>query len=321
MKKKTLLAGKMKRFKAFFVILVIVIFLGQMAVAQDYNLSIWDFSGAYTESQGGMTLSYILSQDAKGKLTGFGTFDYPSDDISIDVEIKGKVKGKNEIVKLKYKLKGKDADCNKLQDDVSLELDEGILSLVGIEKRKICAKGAGCEKTEANVSLDIPDGMTGEAVLSIDATLDEKGKKLEGTGELILSNNDKYPLSVKGKYNSKKDETQLQIKGVEGSTKGIKVKLKIDGESDNATFIKGKAFGQQLDFTATNKADPGLRYKLAAELDDSLLEKAQTMTAHIEGEDIEVLCTDFEDFGVFESNFAHIDADNKTVSPISIFFE
>ena len=97
MEKKKLLVGKIKRFKMFFVILVIVIFLGQMAVAQDYNLSIWDFSGAYTESGDGATLSYILSQDAKGKLTGSGTFDYPSDNISIDVEIKGKVKGKDNI--------------------------------------------------------------------------------------------------------------------------------------------------------------------------------------------------------------------------------
>ena len=57
MKKKKLLVGKIKRFKTFFVILVIVIFSGQMAVAQDYNLSIWDFSGPYTESGDGVTLA------------------------------------------------------------------------------------------------------------------------------------------------------------------------------------------------------------------------------------------------------------------------
>jgi hypothetical protein len=62
-------------------------------------------------------------------------------------------------------------------------------------------------------------------------------------------------------------------------------------------------------------------YDRAAELDDCLLLNAQTMTTHIESENIEVLGTDFEDFGVFESNFAHIDAEEKTVSPISIFFD
>jgi hypothetical protein len=80
-----------------------------------------------------------------------------------------------------------------------------------------------------------------------------------------------------------------------------------------------QAESQAYDFIATD--DPGLQYRLAAELDDSLLENAQTMTAQIASEDIEVLGTDFEDFGVFESNFAQIDAEAKTVSPISIFFD
>jgi hypothetical protein len=80
-----------------------------------------------------------------------------------------------------------------------------------------------------------------------------------------------------------------------------------------------QAESQPYDFISTD--DPGLQYQLAAKLDDSLLVNAQTMTAHIEAEDIEVLGTDFPDFGVFESNFAQINAANKTVSPISIFFE
>jgi len=191
-----------------------------------------------------------LIQDAKGKLTGSGTFDYSSDEIamSIPVEIKGKVKGKNNIVTLKYKVKGKDAEGKKIQNNLMLALDESILSLVGTEKMKVCQKGAGCEKTEASVSLDVPDGMTGEAELEIDAELDENGKKLEGTAELTLSNGDEYPLSAKGKYNSNKAETQFQLKGVADSTKGIKIKLKIDEGSEAATFINGKVLGQQLKY-------------------------------------------------------------------------
>jgi hypothetical protein len=250
MKKKKLLVGKMKRFKTFFVILVIVLFSGQMAVAQDYNLSIWDFSGPYTESRDGMTLSYTLIQDVKGKVTGAGTFVYFSDgnDISIPVGIKGKVKGKNNIVSLKYKVKGKDADGNKLKDKVSLELDECILPLTGTMERNLCAKGSGCEADTSHVSLEVPDGMTGKAVLSIDVEPDKKGKKLEGSAALTFSNGEKYPLSAKGKYNSKKDETKFTLKGVDASTKAIKLKLKIDEESDAATFIKGKAHNQNLKY-------------------------------------------------------------------------
>ena len=127
-----------------------------------------------------------------------------------------------------------------------LELDGSILSLVGTEKMKVCQKGAGCEKTEAGVSLDLPDGMTGEAELEIDVESEESGKKLEGTGELTLSNGDEYPLSVKGKYNSKNDETKLSLKGVNDSTKGIKFKLIINEGSGDMTGIKAKALGQKL---------------------------------------------------------------------------
>ena len=215
-----------------------------------YNLSIWDFSGTYMQSRDNMTLSYILSQDVKGKVTGSGNFNDSSDgnDISIPVEIKGNVKGKNNIVTLKYKAKGKDSEGNKIQNNVMLALNESILSLVGTEKMKICQKGTGCLKFDVSIAFNVPDGMTCETILSIDATPDGSGKKLEGTAELTLSNGDEYPLYAKGKYNSKKDETQYQLKGVVDSTKGIKLKLKIDEESDAATFINGKALGQKIKY-------------------------------------------------------------------------
>jgi hypothetical protein len=208
---------------------------------------IWDLSGTYIQSQDGMTLSYTLIQDANGKVTGSGTFNDLSDEIamSIPVEIKGKVKGKDNIVTLKYKVKGKDAEGNKIQNNLMLALDESILSLVGTEKMKVCQKGAGCEKTEASVSLDLPPGMAGGCELEVNVATEAKGKK-QGYGELTLSNGDEYPLYAKGKYKSKTGETKLTLKGVADSTKRIKIKLKIDEESNAATFIRGKALGQKL---------------------------------------------------------------------------
>jgi hypothetical protein len=202
------------------------------------------------QSLNNITLSYTLIQDAKGKVTGSGTLDFSDAAIttSIGIDIKGKVNGKNGVVTLKNKMKGKDAAGNKVQNNVMLTLNENTLSLVGTEKIKICQKGAGCLKFDISIALNVPDGMTCETILSIDAEPDERGRKLEGTAELTLSNGDEYPLSAKGKYNSKKMETQFQLKGVADSTKGIKFKLKIDEESDAATFINGKALGQQLKY-------------------------------------------------------------------------
>ncbi len=221
------------------------------------SVATWDFSGYYTESRDDMTLSYILIQDARGKLTGYGTFDYFSDenDISIDVEIKGKVKGKNNIVTLKYKVKGEgpgyvsgeDTDV-KLKDKVSLELDKSSLSLMGTMKRKLCAKGSGCEADTSHVSLDVPYGMTGGGILMIDVEPDENGKKLEGSAELTLSNDEVFPLYFKGKYNSKKDETKFSLNGVDDFAKGMKFKIKINGRNGAATFISGNALGQKIKY-------------------------------------------------------------------------
>ena len=118
--------------------------------------------------------------------------------------------------------------------------------MAGQTKLKDCLKGWGCENGESYDSLPLPNGMTGESELGIDVESDASGKKLEGTGELTLSNGDEYPLYAKGKYNSKNNETKFSLKGVADSTKGIKIKLKIDEESNAATFIRGKALGQKL---------------------------------------------------------------------------
>jgi hypothetical protein len=219
------------------------------------SVALWDFSGSYTESGDGMTLNYILIQDSKGKLTGYGIYNYSSDgnDISIDVEIKGNVKGKNKIVNLKYTVKGKgpgyvsgeDTDV-KLKDKVSLVLNKSSLSLMGKMKWKLCVKGSGCEADTSHVSLDVPDGMTGGGILMVYVESDENGKKLEGDATLTLSNGEEYPLYVKGKYNSKNDEMKFSLKGVDEPAKGIKFKLNIDEGRETATFIKGKALGQQL---------------------------------------------------------------------------
>ena len=119
---------------------------------------------------------------------------------------------------------------------------------MGTQKSKLCAKGLGCEADISRVSLDLPDGMTGETVLSIDATLNENGKKLDGTGELTLSNGDIYNLSAKGKYNRNQEEMKYSLKGVDASSKGIKFTLKINERNGDVNFIRGNAHNQKLKF-------------------------------------------------------------------------
>jgi hypothetical protein len=61
-------------------------------------------------------------------------------------------------------------------------------------------------------------------------------------------------------------------------------------------------------------------YELAADYDDCLAWNAQIMTTHIENEGIEVKPEGFDDFGVFESNFAEIFKYRRRIKPIYIFF-
>ena len=62
-------------------------------------------------------------------------------------------------------------------------------------------------------------------------------------------------------------------------------------------------------------------YELAADFDDCLGLNAQIITAHVDSEDIEIRAEGFTEFGVFESNFAEINAEEKWIKPIHIFFE
>jgi len=76
---------------------------------------------------------------------------------------------------------------------------------------------------------------------------------------------------------------------------------------------KGPNYRCDLDKTKTS-------YELAAGYDDCLALNAQIMTTHIESEDIEIRATGFTEFGVFESNFADINANENWIKPIYIFF-
>jgi hypothetical protein len=77
---------------------------------------------------------------------------------------------------------------------------------------------------------------------------------------------------------------------------------------------KGPTYRCDLDSTKTG-------YELAADYDACLGMNAQIITAHIDSEDIEIRATEFTEFGVFESNFAQINAEEKWINPIHIFFE
>ena len=232
---------------------------------EDYDLAIWDFSGAYAPSlPDNATIAHTLIQDSKGKLTGAGTFR-AFDNMTIPVEVKGKVKLKKDIVTVDYKVKGKNDAGDKVDNKYKLELtlpsdppaateaeaapDNETMVLEGTSKGKICVKGEKCENVEDEaVSLPLPDGMTGEALVTVTADYDDKGKVTSGQSSLLLSNDDLYVLETKGKFSEKKGERKFKLKGDNETTKGIKINATIENDNGTATKIDGKALGQKLKY-------------------------------------------------------------------------
>ena len=246
--------------KTLFLMLVLTCVYSLAYAAE--GVFIFDISGTYNESLPDGTISMNLVQDSKGKVTGSGTINtdlgsggYFDIGIDIDFELKGKVKTINGIATFKYKLKGRgdyylDGEDYKItvSESATLVIDQQQQVMHGTVKVKLCTKGEGCYSDTIDFNMDLPSGMTGGGILEIDIESDEKGKKLEGDATLTLSNGDTYNLDAKGKYNSKKDETNYSLKGSDEGSKAIKIKLTINDETGDCTFFSGKALGQQLKY-------------------------------------------------------------------------
>lgn len=226
----------------------------------DYGLCIWDMSGTYTDdSITGCNISFTLAQDAKGKITGGGSASCsvyePSVgwiDIDMGYSVKGNIKQKNGIAKVKMSLKFKGnasamGETFKLtaMEKIMAEISCGDTTINGTVKAKACIKKVGCESFRGAFTDSLPPGMDGSSLLVF--VVDQVGKKLLGDGVLELSNLSTINFNVKGKYNSKKDESSFASKGT-GDSKGCKLKVKIDESDGQPISIKGKVFGQSLKY-------------------------------------------------------------------------
>ena len=225
----------------------------------DHGLCVWDISGTYTDdSMVGCNISLTLAQDAKGKITGGGSAScsvYEAGiwiDIDMDYSVKGNIKQKKgiAIAKMSAKFKGNASAMGETfkftaREKIMAEISSGDSTLNGTVKGKACIKKVGCESFEGTFTDSLPPDMDGSSTLVFD--VDQAGKKLLGDGVLTLSNLDTINFQVKGKYNSKKDESQFALKGT-GNSKKCKFKVKIDESDGQPISIKGKVFGQSLKY-------------------------------------------------------------------------
>jgi hypothetical protein len=211
---------------------------------------LWDISGDYSDDSMGCTIDYTITQDAKGKITGFGGASCSIYGVDIDMtfDIKGSVKQRNGICSVIMNMKfigtatdGYETLKFKASEKVKAQIDPGAGLIEGTVRVCIAIAGYGSYCDTVAFSVLVPVDMDGSSQLDFDANL--AGKKLIGTGTLELSNGDTYDFTVTGKYNAKKNQSTLTLKGT-GSAKGCTFKIKVDEGSGDIDSLKAKVLGQ-----------------------------------------------------------------------------
>jgi hypothetical protein len=240
------------------VLLALLFFSAPQSVADTYSfdftgeLEIWDLSGTYTDDSIGCTISYDLAQDAQGKITGYGTASCTTQGVDIDMtfDINGSVRQTNEvaIVKLVLNFQGTADDGYEVYpfkacEKVTAQIDSGAGLITGEVKIKVCIKGLGCESFRGSFEGEIPADMDGSSTFEFEVTAD--GKKLVGTGELTLSNDDTYQFSATGKFKDKTNTSKFTFQG-EGSAEKCKLSVQVDEDDGHIIKLKGKMLGQKL---------------------------------------------------------------------------
>jgi hypothetical protein len=215
---------------------------------------IWDISGNYSENLAGMSVTYTLAQDAKGKLTGWGNFNGSSSGVSLQADItsKGTLKADksgNVVIKLNMKYKGVatygKTDKFSGSQGIIVTINPDDLVMYGTVKTKISMAGQSFSQTDS-YSLDLPFGMDGSNYLTASFDEDPKGKVL-GFASCDLSNGETISFEIKGKRNTKVGTVKLSLKGrKETFDKGSKLKVEMTDDYQSFLNIKGKTIGQSI---------------------------------------------------------------------------
>jgi hypothetical protein len=235
------------------VLLGAIIFPGT-AVAEVYeydfsgDLCIWDLSETRDTDFLGINMDYTVTQDSKGKLSGYGSAS--ASEMGIDFyltyTITGSVTQRNGIAYIKFTMKikgtaydGWDTYKFKASATVNADLDPDVQLITGTIKISV-AMGRYKETWRDDYEEDLPAGMNGSFKMRLD--YDANGKKLLGDAELELSNGDIYAYAVKGTAVAKKSEDRLTL----SAPKMPKLKVYVDETTGDLNMLSGKVLGQKL---------------------------------------------------------------------------
>ncbi len=241
---------------------------------------IWDLSGtldAYFpdflgDDAGSGRVSLEVTQDPKGKITGFGEFEAVGTEIECEglFTIKGTLKEVGSVVRVSLVIKlrvlcmvGEDLATLNLTEKVQCELNEAERTLVGTVSLRgtVCVAGEGCmslvklakffkEEEGRDLPLDqyfeaeLEDDMDGSAELTVEMHAVD-GKRLIGEAQLALSNGRAYDMAVLGKHDPKKAQNMLKLKGDPLTAKWLALTMIVNC-GDGAALLKGQLAGRKI---------------------------------------------------------------------------
>ncbi len=236
---------------------------GDYTLSFGTNVSLWDFSGSYTDYLGNVPLEYTIAMDPSGKFTGSGagTFSDDPDYLNFTVSLRGTTRTAGNVVRVSLSLKmsgsgqveGHDATFSATARE-NLELDPGSLQLIGTAKGRATVAVAGMGKHSASIPpADVESAIPPDMVGTWDLTLNvsTNGTKYNGSAAATLSSGRSFPLLVTGSYTAKSDTSKLALKGA-GLNRAINLALSASVTNAQMTLRKfnGKALGQTLKLPA-----------------------------------------------------------------------
>lgn len=215
----------------------------------DLSASVWDIGGSYEEDVEGIPMSYTVSQDGKGKLTGYGSASGTVDGVSLNMDflVKGKISSKKSITTIQQKLSIKGTASYQgqmLKFSGSVSMKTVVDEISRVMSGTITISLLGFKETESYYE-DLSDvDMDGTVVLI--TSINEVEGKLIGDAVLELSNGRLIHMLVKGK--DKNGQLLIQAKGIkdDSDSSGSGIKIIFDSLRDVVDF-KAKALGQKLE--------------------------------------------------------------------------
>jgi len=246
-----------------------------MANGSYYNdfsgaVSVWDISGDYSGDVGlGLGLDFSITEDPSGNFTGGGTFDYDDGSGNVldgNINVSGTVKGSatNPHVSMVMLISGtgtvvvdQDGDTDDVNFTASTKLGFGMDSAnaqlvvtsgsVSVRETDLTTgkKRSGSVPLGKGAAMALPVDSTGDWNLALNLT--PNGTKYTGTATVGTSTGGTAEFTATGTYQSKTDTSKITLKGTGGS---VSLVISTSGSVVNIQRVKGKLFGQSLNFKA-----------------------------------------------------------------------